>query len=194
MTVNSSSRGTIGDSLEALYGLKLTEENLKNIRLNFKRLLKQFHLLGIYEPDDVFNEAVIRFMKTLQKGKRVPKPEAWFNTTGFNIVRELSRMQKKYRTVEPNTLESEVASDEEISLALEKQEKSERTHEALMELKSEDRELLMLQFFEGLSYPEIAQHLAQKEQNVSASTLRKRMQRAKEKFGEVYSKNYDKLP
>ncbi len=191
MKLNSSRRRTIGDSLEArcgLDGLELTEENLQNLRENFRGRLKQFHLDDIYEPDDVLNEVVIRLMKTPQKEGL--HPEAWAKGIGLNVVRELKRKSTKYQTVEPNTLESVVASGEEISLALEKQEESERVREALKDLKLEEQELLNLQFFKELSWQQIADHLARKGRKVSVGTLRKRGQRAKEQLREVYFEKF----
>jgi RNA polymerase sigma factor (sigma-70 family) len=192
MTVNYSRQRTIGDALETMYGLKLPEENLKNLLLHFSIRLRQYGLLGIYESEEVLYEVGSRFWDTLQKGKNVPipNPEAWARITGRNIIHELSRKQKKYQTVEPNKLELVVATDEEISLTLEKQEESDRIHDALKQLKSETQELLKLRFFQGLSWQEIAEHLAQNGQNVSVATLRKRGERAINQLREVYFEKF----
>ncbi|HBL13787.1 MAG TPA: hypothetical protein DD379_20810 [Cyanobacteria bacterium UBA11162] len=190
MTVNSSRRRTIADSLEKMYGLKLTEDNLKNLREHFLDILKQYHLLSLYEPEEILNEVGSRFKNTLQKGKKVPKPklQAWARSTGRNIIRELSRKEKKYRVIGLN--EWEVATDEEISLAVEKQEEFERVHDALKELSAETQGLLKIRFFQGLSWQEIALHLAQKGQNVSVATLRKRGERAINQLREVYFEKF----
>ncbi|NEP60461.1 MAG: sigma-70 family RNA polymerase sigma factor [Symploca sp. SIO2G7] len=58
MKLNCSS-----DSLDVIYGLRLTEENIKIFRRYFKSCLKQFYLLSLYEPDDVLNEVIYRLKK-----------------------------------------------------------------------------------------------------------------------------------
>lgn len=188
MRLNSSRLRTSGDSLEVMYGLKLAEEELKNLQKHFLDYLKRYQLLSIYESEEILYEVASRFRDTLQKGKNVPKPKlrAWASSTGRNIIRELSRKHKKYQVVEPNTLESEVASGEDISLALEKREEWGIIHEALKEIKPEDQDLLERRFFQGLSWKEIAQHLAQNGQDVSVPTLRKRGERAINQLREVY--------
>jgi RNA polymerase sigma factor (sigma-70 family) len=189
-TVNSSIRRTVDNSVDQKCYLDLlTEETLKKFRLTFKRYLKQFNLFGIYEPDEVLNEAVLRF-KALHKGKKVPNPEAWIKKTGFNFVREMSR-KRKCQNLDHNTLESVVASVEDINLDLIKQEESDRVHDALKKLSLENQQLLKLRFFQGLSWSEIAQHLTTQNGNkVVVETLRKRGERAINQLREVY---FDKL-
>jgi RNA polymerase sigma factor (sigma-70 family) len=191
MMVNSSRRRTVGNSLEAqCYLAHLTDENLNNFRRNFQRSLKQFHLLGIYEPDEVIDEAVMRLITAIERGKKITNLESWIRSTGYNFIRELSR-KRKYQNLDPNTLDSLVASPEDISLYLTQQEESERVHNALKELKPETQELIKLRFFQGLSWPEIVQHLTQNGQKVSEATLRKRGERAINQLKEVY---FEKLP
>jgi len=173
MTGNYYLRITVGNSPEPKRYLELTEENLNNLRRNFKCRLKQFHLLGIYEPDEVLNEAVLRLIKALHKGNTIPIPEAWIKRTGFNIMREMSRKQKC-----ENLDESVVASGEDISLNLIKQEESERVHDAVQKLSPENQQLINLRFFLGLSWSQIAQHLNQNGNKVAVDTLRKRGERA----------------
>lgn len=189
MIVNSLRRRIDGDFLESMCGLELTEENLQNLRKNILGRLKQFHLQGIYEPDDVLNEVVIRFMRTLLKEKKIFNPEAWIRITAYNIIRELSRKQK-CQNLDHNTHESMVASGEDISLYLTQQEESERIHDALKKLSPETQYLLELRFFKGFSWQEIAQYLTQKGQKVSVATLRKRGERAINQLREVYFKNF----
>lgn len=190
MTINSSRRRTIADSLEEMYGLKLTEDNLKNLREHFLYLLKQYHLLSLYEPEEILNEVGSRFKNTLQKGKNVPKPklQAWARSTGRNIIREQSRKEKKYRAVGLN--EWEVATDENISLSVEKQEEFERVHDALKKLSAETQQLLKLRFFQGLSWQEITLHLTQNGQKISVATIRKRGERSINQLREVYFEKF----
>jgi DNA-directed RNA polymerase specialized sigma24 family protein len=148
MIGNSSIRIIVGNSPEQERYLELTEENLNNLRRNFKSRLKQFHLLGIYEPDEVLNEAVLRLIKALQKGNTIPIPEAWIKLTGLNIVREMKRRKQKCQNLDPTNIpESVFASGEDINLDLIKQEYSDRVHDALKKLSPENQELLNLRFF-----------------------------------------------
>lgn len=59
--------------------------------------LKQFSLQGKYDPAFIFNEAYMRARKTLDEGKEITNYPAWIRATSFNIVRELSKVEKKNR-------------------------------------------------------------------------------------------------
>ena len=168
--------------------LELIEENPNNLRQYFECRLKKFQLFGIYELDELLNEIGLRYFKAIQKGNTIPILEAWVKVTGFNIIHEMKRKQK-CQNIDHNILESVVASGEDISLNLINQEESERVHDAVQKLSSENQQLINLRFFLGLSWSQIAQHLNQNGNKVAVATLRKRGERAINELRKVYFEN-----
>lgn len=153
---------------------QLNQREFLSVTLSFYRLrLQQFGLLGSYEPDEVINEAIYRLHHALENGEKINSIQPWLRATGFNIIREYSREQKKYRSLNVFSKNLEL-------ITLPEQPDSVYVHlyQALHELSEENKNLLILRFFKQLSYVEMVQHLAIKGVQVSDATILQRVLQA----------------
>lgn len=148
--------------------------NLNNIRKFISARLYQFNLTGRYDVDDILNEAYLRWLQKSVISETMAEREAWFRTTAFNIIRELSREIGKVSLCEPYTLENMHAmeADSADSIA------NEHLRLALSSLPRRERTLLEMRFFRGMSWKEIADYQTACGQAVTESTLRKQGERA----------------
>jgi RNA polymerase sigma factor (sigma-70 family) len=166
------------------------EENISYAKLkNFiKRNLQQFNLHNI-EVNEVVHITYLRGVKLIEDGEEIKNPIAWIRVTSFNVIRELSRKQKKHQPVDSNSIEYQMdlqqlsydftledADDADIKLL----------KLALQKLEPKDRQLLVLWKVEDLSWKEVVKRLASCGEVVSEATARQRGKRALERLRKVY--------
>ena len=157
-----------------------------SLRKFFYLRLKQYNLLGRYQPDDVLAEAIIRLHSAVASGKFIFNLKSWLQRTGFNYIREISRDQKKYNSVDTSFLEYTLSAENICQIALEQEESYSTVHRVLQKLDTKDRKLLEMRFFEGLSWEEIQARLIICGESVQVGTLRKRGERALNAFRDIY--------
>lgn len=71
--------------------------------------LTHHHLHGKYSEFEVFSEAYQRATQTLRKGQKIDNLYGWYKGTGYNIIREYSRKEKKQKDLKTK-LEGEAKS------------------------------------------------------------------------------------
>jgi len=147
-----------------------------------KRGLRQFNLDSYYDPSDIISEAYIRGVRSISSGMIITNPLAWIRMISYNIIRELSRNQNRQKgdiaqlqdsvIFEPSNIEDDL---ELIALAFKY-------------LSSEDREIITLRTFEGLSWSEISKRLESDErQALQEAVLRKRGSRAMQRLRKFFT-------
>lgn len=149
--------------------------------------LRRFGLKNAYSISDVINEAYVRGIDSVHAGKIIVNPLAWLRTTCFNVIRELSRQQKK--TVELNEEKHQDAllsyqhdNDDENELA-HKRKRMTYLNAAFQKLSPLDQRLLTLKVEQGLPWAKIAIILEQEGfGQIPLHTLRKRKSRVQGKL------------
>ncbi len=176
--------------------LKRQNPRARSLYYSIKRSLKQFNLEGNYTEIDIFNQAYLRGVELTKSGTAINSPRAWMRTTAFNIIRELSRSQRRHQLVVYDELAD--ADQAKLEIASMQREDSLVCDEvieadiqavllALEELDRENRLIIELKSVQDLSWKEIRQRLIDLGDTVpSEATLRKRGQRAMERFRELY--------
>lgn len=160
------------------------------------REIRQFHLQGRISEVDIFIEAYMRGVDyTRATGNSIQRPKAWMRRTAYNIIREYSRNQQRYRQVAFDELvENQMAGlphwetcletggvDGEIRVVL----------EAIAALSPEDCQLIQLRVIEGLSWQQVGEILRSLgHPPTSRATLRKRGQRALERLRVEYHRRH----
>lgn len=152
-----------------------------------ERNLLRFNLHNSYSPPSILNEAYIRGIKLIEAGKKINKPIPWVRATTYNIIRELSRKQRRSIEFKENIqpLQDSVFKNNEGDD--ERTEEFARMKLALDKLEPEERELLMLKIVENLSWKQITQHLnSQDKKDKNEMTLRKRKERVLKRLHRIY--------
>ncbi|MEA5572173.1 sigma-70 family RNA polymerase sigma factor [Calothrix sp. UHCC 0171] len=159
---------------------ELNDNNKLIVLRHFYRLrLRQYRLLGKYEPDDILNEAISRLDKAVKLGKIIYNVLPWLRQTGLNIINEWSREHHKYRLIDSPKLDLEsILSSEENHYEHDDCELYMQLYQALQLLDIDDRRLVILRFYKQLSWQDIVKRLAEKNIHLSETTLRKRGSRA----------------
>lgn len=157
--------------------------------------LHSFQLDSIYSPFDVLNEAYLRGVQLINSGKKIIHYEGWIRGTCYNIIREMSRSQRKtrYESLDSHQAHQEIAinllSEDELE-ALEDLEKYKETlSTSLSLLQPQEREILLLRLIEELSWEEIHDILMNKGNNISTTSLRQKGRRALERLRKLYISN-----
>lgn len=128
-----------------------------------RRSLKQFHLDDRFDVYDILNETYLRAVKLMTTGTEIRSPLAWVRKTAFNVIREISREQKRYLLIDPDQVESELVVEAIWEYLIPEDSldaNCETVMSALQALGLRDRELLNLRFVEGLTWREIGERLA----------------------------------
>lgn len=157
-----------------------------------QRSLMQFHLATQYEPHEIFNDAYLRGIQFIRSGGIIRSPHSWLKSTSLNIIREISRRQKREPLIDPELVEL-IPSLKSIEDSIVWQDDFDRKWRALMNslevLSRTDPEgarLLRLQS-KGLSWKEIHEYLVKENGEAkSSSTLRQRGCRAKKNLRKIY--------
>jgi RNA polymerase sigma factor (sigma-70 family) len=152
-----------------------------------KRTLQQFNLQN-RELDDVLNEVYIRGIKYIELGQEIEKPRAWIRKTCFNVIREISRRQRRNQPTDPRSIESQIEKQQfSNNWALEDKEVDvDLLKLSLEQLNPKDHQLLVLREVEDLSWKEVVEHLAAQGIIVNEATARQRGKRALERLRQIY--------
>ncbi len=175
------------ESLEERFP-ELKDKKTLTLLCHFYRLrLRQYELLGKYEPDDILNDAVSRLDKAVKSSKIIYNVVPWLRKTGLNIINELSREQNKYRIIDSQKLDLElILSSEQHHQENDDRELYMQLYQALQLLDSNDRRLLILRFYQQLSWQDIVRRFAEDNIYISEISLRKRGSRALEKLRKIF--------
>lgn len=165
-----------------------------------KNRIRQFHLAGHLDPNEVINEAYKRAISAIEAEKEIRNWNAWLKTTCFNIIRERSRATQKCASVDPQSFiianiqacDAVSVCDNEAKLAEDTVEREIRIlYQALEELARIDPEairLLKLRLIDKLSWEKIREHLLRTTtlDVPSVAALRQRASRTKRKLRCLY--------
>ncbi|NES20705.1 MAG: sigma-70 family RNA polymerase sigma factor [Symploca sp. SIO3E6] len=158
-----------------------------------KRVLKQFKLYSYYEERDIFLEAYARAVKKIEAGGVIDKVPAWFKTTSYNVIRELSKDKNRQQSLIKRLANSGQLIGENVYHIPEHiiDSNVKLLTKSLKDLKSEDRIVLKLRIIDNLSWKEIGNYLVEIGKEVDNSTqleqrLRQRGNRAMKRLRRIY--------
>ena len=140
-----------------------------------QRELRNFHLHDLYGIAYILNEAYLRGRQKIQDGITIENPKAWIRSTSYNVIRELSRQEKKTVPLElhPEIESAPLIQDSDLEIELSK------LRLAFQMLSPKEQQILNLKIVEGLSYEEIATKLRiQGHGDYSIPSLRKLKERS----------------
>ncbi|WP_187274411.1 RNA polymerase sigma factor [Paenibacillus sp. N3.4] len=168
----------------------------RKLFLSFRELVYRELLFITNDPylvDDIIQTS---FHKVITGGPRIKNDsniKAWLKQIARNTTYDFLRKNKKYRhdfaldyvnTYEDVSFELS-ASEVQIDVFVEKSVRDELLHKSINELKFENRVVILLFYFLGLSYREIQQELG-----ISEDVLAKRLERARKKLAQIFSKRW----
>lgn len=153
------------------------------------RLVKSFKLYETCEFDVLIETYTIAIRET-RKGYVIKNRPAWFKSTAFNIISNLSREMKKKDLVK-NKLKHDQSETNNVEFCDESSDKTRCLIKAFKNLRQEDQQLLKLRVVEGLTWSDIAERMIAKgeENTISIETLarlRKRHERALKRLRSHY--------
>ncbi|NET04631.1 MAG: sigma-70 family RNA polymerase sigma factor [Merismopedia sp. SIO2A8] len=152
----------------------------RSLLIFVRTILIKFHLDQSYNLADVINEAYCRGVRLIESGQSIKNTSAWLKATAYNIIRELSREQRRLQPLESDLAEfkivlattTTVCEDviDECLIAVEM---------AFEKLSIQDQRILRLRVVEDLSWREVGERLqANGERPKKEAALRKRGERA----------------
>jgi RNA polymerase sigma factor (sigma-70 family) len=151
-----------------------------------RRCLFQFHMHAYFNESYVLNEVYIRAHRQIvYKAAFIHNIPMWVRTTAYNVIRELSRQQKRQTHLEvdesvPNKQDFAKVAHEEL------EEDLIRLHVALNRLDSEDRRLLELKIIQNMTWQEIHELFKHEKKEIDVASLRKRKERAIARLRRIY--------
>ena len=154
------------------------EEFVRQVQANQGIIQKICGLYGQTQPDreDLFQEIIVQLWKAVPKFQEQSRFSTWLYRVALNTA--ISDFRKKRRALP--VIQTEVASLEiESELIDDKDERLKTLYAAISRLQEIDKAIVML-YLEDKSYDEMEDILG-----ISASTLRVRMNRIKEKLREL---------
>ncbi|WP_424101950.1 RNA polymerase sigma factor [Moorena producens] len=152
-----------------------------------KKKLRQFNF-----PDDqiyeVINETYLRGIKLLESGQEIENSRAWIRATSLNVIREMSRKQKKQQSWDSNLIQHQIALEDSHSLssANSEDENLKLLELALQKLEPKDKKLIVLRHIEGLSWQQVVSHLASNGEFVTEASARQRGNRALKRLRNIF--------
>ncbi len=173
---------------EAFYQAIMTIYEPKNqdmisLMVSVAAELRRYDLGRSCTTASVINEAVVRGIAAINKGKSIPVPIAWIRLTCRYIIKEESREKRRRRVQEAQTeiieripdswTEPEWLSDDELS------PKHQQIQQSFQQLSRLDQDILTLNIVEGLQWKIVQDRLvAMGYQQCSLGALRQRKHRA----------------
>lgn len=150
------------------------EEYYETVYMTVHNVLKERTLVH-----DGIQETFIKIYRHLEKIKGLENKKAWIVTISKNTALDLYRKQKKRNeyNVEDVYIRNEERNASHIEENHEIEEENRWFMEKMKKLKKEDREIIELKYFQGLSEKEIA-----KAMDIKEGTVKSRLYRAKEKL------------
>ena len=110
---------------------------------------------------DISQEAFLRVYRSARRFDSAKPFLPWFYTIISNLCKTWLRRRsnRDYKMVDIDDASYLLVSEDDPELALVRKQQAARLREALMKLSFNDREIVMLQHFRGMSYDEIAEML-----------------------------------
>lgn len=167
---------------------RIFREDDSILRLIRSRLF-QYQMGSVYSDIDILSEAYLRTASAIRQGREVTNVQGWLRSTSLNIIAELSRQDKKQKSledkvkhftfIEPDLYRENFSVDEQVlkDLSL-----------ALKTLSPEDSEIISLRFIQQLSWQDISKLYEKRGDLVSVTAIRKRGQRALERLRQSFHK------
>jgi DNA-directed RNA polymerase specialized sigma24 family protein len=181
---------------QAVQGLLKTQNPQARPLLSFiRRNLYQFGLQDYFTAEDIFIEAYLRGVAyTHQQRLPIKHPRAWMKSTAYNVIRERKRERLRFAPLEldesmayPCFFADPTESTADFSPGLDKRLTLVGVVQALQQLNPGDRNLIQWRYVEELSWQAIQERMAAHGQgDIKQATLRKRGQRAMERFRQLY--------
>ena len=131
---------------------------------------------------DISQEAFMRVYKSANTFDNSKPFLPWFYTIISNLSRSWLRKRKSrdYRLVDVDDVSFLLVDESNPEMAMEKREAIAGLRSALLQLSFEDREIITLQHFRGMSYGEIAQML-----NIPRGTVMSRLYYARKRLADL---------
>ncbi|MEO0270315.1 MAG: sigma-70 family RNA polymerase sigma factor [candidate division WOR-3 bacterium] len=143
-----------------------------------------FLSLSREEAEDILQDVFIKFWKLFDRLKNLENIKAYLLKMARNRLIDLKRKEKKLKFVELN----EEIFDFKCEDPVDKIKKIEFVKKILENLEEEEREIIILRFYENLKFKEISEILS-----INENTLRVKYLRILEKIRKyVYNYNYEK--
>lgn len=131
-----------------------------------------WNVASTQDAQDLTAEVFLRALKALDRFETARSTaRAWLFTIARNLVIDHHRRRAR-RPESPLETESEPVSNEHLAMAVESQAASEAVRAAMEELNEEQRQVLTLKFFSGMSNAEVAEVMRKKEGAINAMQYR----------------------
>jgi RNA polymerase sigma factor (sigma-70 family) len=175
-------------NFDAQFRMLLERKNsdAQSVLASVRGRLLQLHLDGD-DVTSILNEAYLRGVQAIEKGRSITQPSTWIRLTAWNIIRENSREQRRCEPLPPAFLESVIAAP-----ALEEEFDANQVQTlrmALQQLDPSERKILHLRYFQNLSWHQVSEQLVREEGEVrSSEALRKRGYRILQRLRHLYQK------
>jgi DNA-directed RNA polymerase specialized sigma24 family protein len=152
-----------------------------------KRNIWQFNLTGKYEPSDIL---MIVYDRGKSYGEVIERPIPWIRKTGFYVILELHRKEKKQADL---ACKSVYQLAQEISNPLDDQISQEIIDNNLVQvrrawncLSHKEKEFLRLRLMEGLSWKLVQEVLYDRGEKIEIDALRQRYSRTLSKLRKLF--------
>ena len=180
-------------AVESIFAIRNSEGY--SFLLFIKRTLAQFNIASLHDSIDIVVEAYLRGVRLIEKGTEIRNPPAWLRKTAYNIIRELSRAERK-REYSNYLLETHTSQglkqDEPTEFEQELEYHLKAVWQAMHKISDSDRQLLLLKYFENKSWKEISEHPSiRRENQKTVGALRTRGSRIMEQLREIYHQETD---
>jgi RNA polymerase sigma factor (sigma-70 family) len=157
----------------------------KWLLIHIRNRLNTLKINTVLSEEDVIQYVILCLIETLRAGTQINHPVAWARLVG---ERYINKQYKKYRM-------TEATESDKIEHLATRNNQENRSFEdktdllqKIEQLKPISRQIVMMRFFEGLSWNEIASILSKEEnKNLNAVTVRKRGERAINELRSYYS-------
>ncbi len=151
-----------------------TEEAVTKAIEQYSDMVRRICFLYLRNPadvEDVFQEVFLKFFLNIESLQTEAHRKAWLCRVTFNQCKDLCKSFWRKKVVSLEGLEIPGAGPEEEVLT-----------KAVLELPSDDKELIYLHYYEGRSVPEIAE-IMEKNVNTVYTELRRAKERLRKKAG-----------
>ena len=139
---------------------QLLERHARRVRDYVRMLVKDNDV-----ADDLTQEVLIKVVKVLDEGRYTDKGrfQPWLLRIAHNRVLDYFRAQKQVKTVSESSagfdiLGSKNFAEPSIEDRLVSEQQAEEVRQLIEQLPAEQREVVKMRYYEGLSFKEIAEH------------------------------------
>ena len=115
------------------------------------------------QAQDVVQVTFLRFRKALANGSPIIRPASWLYRVAHNLAVDLNRRENRHCELEEDMLQQAaisthtVSADPEPAVAFERSERHELALRELRGLPAEDKQILLLKLFEGMTLQQISE-------------------------------------